>query len=73
LFRLHSTPADVLENRTPPQLLTMNIDETSKILGLPKMTIKRWIRQNKIPVREMSADFLFDKKEIEKWAQKHNF
>ncbi len=50
----------------------MNIDELSKLLGLPKATIKRWIRQGKIPVREMSAGFLFDKKEIEKWAREHN-
>jgi len=50
----------------------MNIDETSKLLGLPKATIKRWIRQGKIPVRELSAGFLFDKKEIEKWAREHN-
>lgn len=50
----------------------MNIDETSKLLGLPKATIRRWIRQGKIPVREINADYLFDKKTIEKWARKHN-
>jgi PTS system nitrogen regulatory IIA component len=50
----------------------MNIEETSELLGLPKATIKRWIRQGKIPVQEINDSHLFDKKKIEKWAQKHN-
>jgi PTS system nitrogen regulatory IIA component len=51
---------------------TMNIDETSKLLGLPQTTVKRWIRQGKIPVQEIEDSYIFSKREIEKWARKHN-
>jgi len=50
----------------------LNIDETSKLLGLPKATIRRWVRQGKIPVHDVRGESFFDKKELEKWARKHN-
>ncbi len=50
----------------------LTIDDTSKLLGLPKATIRRWIRQGKIPVHEVKGEYFFDQKDLEKWARKHN-
>ena len=50
----------------------LNLDNTSKLLSLPKATIRRWIRQGKIPVHEVKGEYFFDEKELEKWARKHN-
>jgi PTS system nitrogen regulatory IIA component len=50
----------------------LHIDDTAKLLSLPKATIRRWIRQGKIPVHEAKGEYFFDKKDLEKWARKHN-
>jgi PTS system nitrogen regulatory IIA component len=50
----------------------LNIDDATKLLSLPKATIRRWIRQGKIPVHEARGEYFFDKKNLEKWARKHN-
>ena len=50
----------------------LNLEDTAKLLSLPKATIRRWIRQGKIPVHEVNAQHFFDQKELEKWAREHN-
>ncbi len=50
----------------------LNLDDATKLLSLPKATIRRWIRQGKIPVHEARGEYFFDKKDLEKWARKHN-
>ena len=50
----------------------LTIDDASKLLTMPKTTIKRWIRQGKIPVEELNGEYFFAHKALEKWARKHH-
>jgi len=52
--------------------MKLTINDAGKLLGLPEVTIQRWIQQGKIPVQENGEGFFFVKKELEKWAYSHN-
>lgn len=41
-------------------------------LNLPVSTIKRWIRQGRIPVQHSGTDVVFSHSAMEKWAATHN-
>ena len=41
-------------------------------LNLPVSTVRRWIRQGRIPVQRSGADVVFSQAAIEKWARMHN-
>ena len=51
--------------------MVVDIAEAASILGVPEGTIKRWIRQGKIPVREETGSFVFRYTDLEKWANAH--
>ncbi|MFQ5484834.1 MAG: helix-turn-helix domain-containing protein, partial [Desulfobacterales bacterium] len=50
----------------------ITIDDASKLLTMPKATIKRWVKQGKIPVEELNGEYFFTQKGLEKWARKHH-
>lgn len=52
--------------------MILNLEEAAKLLAVPEVTIRRWVRQGKIPVREGRGQYFFVKKELEKWARTHN-
>jgi PTS system nitrogen regulatory IIA component len=41
-------------------------------LGLPESTLRRWIRQGRIPVQRSGVDAIFSHRALEKWATTHN-
>ena len=51
--------------------MVVDIAGAASILGVPEGTIKRWIRQGKIPVQEKKGSFVFRYTDLEKWAKAH--
>jgi PTS system nitrogen regulatory IIA component len=47
--------------------------DVAELLGLPLVTIQRWIHQGKIPVKTIEQEKYFKKKEILEWAIAHDF
>jgi PTS system nitrogen regulatory IIA component len=54
------------------QHMTLSVFDLSTYLGVNPDTIKRWVRQGKLPVLPKGADLRFEKKALEKWAALHN-
>ena len=52
--------------------MTLSVFDLSTYLGVNSDTIKRWVRQGKLPVFPKGADLRFQKKDLEKWAALHN-
>ncbi len=52
--------------------MELSLFELSEHLGVAEDTIKRWMRQGKIPVSKKGANYRFSTNELEKWAVKHN-
>ncbi len=52
--------------------MILDFDEAIRLLGVPEPTLRRWIRQGKIPCREGKGRYYFIRKEIEKWARTHH-
>jgi PTS system nitrogen regulatory IIA component len=52
--------------------MTLSVFDLSTCLGVNPDTIKRWVRQGKLPVLPKGADLRFQKKDLEKWAALHN-
>jgi len=52
--------------------MKLTVKDVATLLGIPELTIKRWIHQGKIPVLQTKEGYRFNKKETEKWAQAHN-
>lgn len=45
----------------------------AECLNLPGSTIKRWIRQGRIPIQKKGEAYLFEPSVLERWAGTHNF
>lgn len=52
--------------------MKLKLDEFAACLKIPLTTVERWMRQGKIPIRQVGDDFLFDEKILGKWAEKHH-
>lgn len=52
--------------------MKLNTDDVAHCLNLPVSTIKRWVRQGRIPIQKLSDECLFDHGAIEKWAREHD-
>ncbi len=52
--------------------MELSIFDLSKHLGVAPNTIERWLRQGKLPVSQKGANYIFDTKELSKWASKRN-
>jgi excisionase family DNA binding protein len=51
--------------KTPKRFL--NIQETSKYLGIPKNTLYQYTSQRKIPFVKVGKQLIFDAEELSKW------
>ncbi|MGE0084740.1 MAG: PTS sugar transporter subunit IIA [Desulfococcaceae bacterium] len=52
--------------------MKLTIDEVAQCLDLPAGTLKRWVRQGRIPIQKNVEGYVFKKSVLEKWAQSHN-
>ena len=52
--------------------MELNIEKVAQALNLSTLTIQRWIRQGRIPIRSQGQTCLFKKSELEEWAQRHD-
>ncbi|WP_419656982.1 PtsN: predicted nitrogen regulatory protein (enzyme IIA-NTR) [Desulfosarcina variabilis str. Montpellier] len=52
--------------------MKLSMEMIAGALDLPVSTLKRWIRQGRIPVQRSGADGLFSPMALEKWAATHN-
>ncbi len=52
--------------------MKLRTDQVAKCLNLPETTLRRWIRQGRIPIRHISNECVFDMETLEKWAKQHN-
>ena len=52
--------------------MELKICEVARLLGMSEATIQRWIRQGNIPAMKIGGEYVFIKKDIEKWARLHH-
>lgn len=52
---------------------SLTAKEVAKLLGIPLVTVQRWIHQGKIPCKFKKNEYLFKRGEIEAWAKSHDF
>lgn len=52
--------------------MELTINEVARCLDLPLSTVKRWIRQGRIPVYRSGNDCTFKASVLKKWADTHN-
>ncbi len=52
--------------------MKLTIEQVAQSLDTPLSTIKRWIRQGRIPVQKSGGGCVFDRQRLEKWAEIHN-
>ena len=52
--------------------MDLSVLDLSKYLGVAPDTIKRWVRQGKLPVSAKGPEYRFRKADLEKWALMHN-
>ncbi len=49
----------------------LETDKVAELLGVPEITVQRWVHQGKIPYRVKKRKYIFIKDEIINWAQIH--
>jgi PTS system nitrogen regulatory IIA component len=49
----------------------LSLADVAHHLDLPEGTIRRWVRQGRIPVVRQGDELLFDRRELEAWAREH--
>ncbi|MFP4194688.1 MAG: PTS sugar transporter subunit IIA [Desulfobacterales bacterium] len=52
--------------------MELKIQELCRCLDMPLSTIERWIRQGRIPVKQVGSKCIFSDAAIRKWAEEHN-
>lgn len=52
--------------------MKLTIHEIAQSLYLPLGTIRRWIRQGRIPIHKSGSGFVFNEAILSKWAATHN-
>ena len=52
--------------------MKLTIHEIAQSLYLPLGTVRRWIRQGRIPIHKSGSGFVFNEDILSKWAQAHN-
>ena len=45
----------------------------AQLLGIPMVTVQRWVYQGKIPCKFKKNEYFFKKSEIKNWAKSHQF
>ncbi|MFW6334192.1 MAG: PTS sugar transporter subunit IIA [Desulfosalsimonas sp.] len=52
--------------------MELELEELSRCLEMPSVTVERWIRQGWIPVKKQGSTCLFSNSALKKWARDHN-
>ena len=52
--------------------MKLSMKTVADALDLPVSTVKRWIRQGRIPIQRSGTDAVFSRAALEKWAAAHN-
>ena len=52
--------------------MKLTISEVADSLELPLSTVKRWVRQGRIPIQKSGNRYVFERFVLEKWAKTHN-
>ncbi len=52
--------------------MELGVKDVAKMLGLPELTIMRWIKQGKIPFSIKKGRYVFDKEYLISWAKMHH-
>ncbi|MFP4158705.1 MAG: PTS sugar transporter subunit IIA [Desulfobacterales bacterium] len=52
--------------------MELKLEEFSRCLDMPATTIERWIRQGRIPAKQLGNTCIFSDTAIRKWAEEHN-
>ncbi len=52
--------------------MKFTIHEIAQSLYLPMSTVRRWIRQGRIPIHKSGTGFVFNESILKKWAESHN-
>ncbi|MGM0418188.1 MAG: PTS sugar transporter subunit IIA [Thermodesulfobacteriota bacterium] len=52
--------------------MKLKINEAASFLNLPVNTLKRWIRQGRVPINKSGETCIFKKNKLEEWARKNN-
>lgn len=52
--------------------MKLSLNEVAKLLKMPEATIQRWVRKGNIPAVEIGGQYVFIKKDLERWARLHN-
>ena len=50
---------------------TMNVKEASRYLAMDEQTVARMAAERRIPAVEHEGQWLFSKKSIDKWRERH--
>ncbi len=52
--------------------MQLTISEIAKCLGVPERTVRRWIRQGRLPVQRIGEEYSFSQAALERWARERN-
>lgn len=52
--------------------MKLTLQEVAQRLDLPISTVRRWVRQGRIPIRKTGGEYLVDRPVLERWARNHN-
>jgi len=52
------------ENRSLGGKMSIQLAELSRLVGITKTTIRRWFRQEEIPIRVINGTIVFNKRQI---------
>jgi PTS system nitrogen regulatory IIA component len=52
--------------------MKLTIHEIAQSLYLPMSTVRRWIRQGRIPIHKSGGDYVFNEAILKKWAAAHH-
>jgi len=52
--------------------MKLTIHEIAQSLYLPLSTVRRWIRQGRIPIHKSGSGYVFNEAILTKWAEAHN-
>lgn len=51
----------------------LSAKDTAALLGIPLVTVQRWVHQGTIPCKFKGSEYFFKRSEIIEWARAHNF
>jgi nitrogen PTS system EIIA component len=52
--------------------MKLTLQEVAQRLDIPVSTVRRWVRQGRIPIRRSGGEYHVERPVLEQWAKKHN-